>query len=104
MSEEKKLQMTFDPQTIEHLGVKMYSQLPNAIAELVANSYDAEALNVHIVLKDTEAEKSITIIDDGIGMSFEEVNDNFLRIGRKRREEDNAISRKRNSKSRRAVV
>lgn len=92
MSEEKKLQMTFDPQTIEHLGVKMYSQLPNAIAELVANSYDAEALNVHIVLKDTEAEKSITIIDDGIGMSFEEVNDNFLRIRRKRREEDNGMS------------
>lgn len=92
MSEEKKLAMTFDPQTIEHLGVKMYSQLPNAIAELVANSYDAEALNVHIVLTDTDAEKSIAIIDDGVGMSFDEVNDNFLRIGRKRREEDNGMS------------
>lgn len=92
MSEEKKLAMTFDPQTIEHLGVKMYSQLPNAIAELVANSYDAEALNVHIVLTDTEKEKSIAIIDDGIGMSFDEINDNFLRIGRKRREEDNGMS------------
>lgn len=84
--------MTFDPQTIEHLGVKMYSQLPNAIAELVANSYDAEAVNVHIVLSDTETEKSIAIIDDGIGMSFDEVNDKFLRIGRKRREEDNGMS------------
>lgn len=92
MSEEKKLAMTFDPQTIEHLGVKMYSQLPNAIAELVANSYDAEALNVHIVLTDTEEEKSIAIIDDGVGMSFDEVNDNFLRIGRKRREDDNGMS------------
>lgn len=92
MSEEKKLAMTFDPQTIEHLGVKMYSQLPNAIAELVANSYDAEALNVHIELTDTEKEKSIAIIDDGIGMSFDEINDNFLRIGRKRREEDNGMS------------
>lgn len=92
MSEEKKLAMTFDPQTIEHLGVKMYSQLPSAIAELVANSYDAEALNVHIVLTDTEEEKSIAIIDDGVGMSFDEVNDNFLRIGRKRREEDNGVS------------
>ncbi len=89
---EKKLAMTFDPQTIEHLGVKMYSQLPNAIAELVANSYDAEALNVHIVLTDTDKEKSITIVDDGIGMSFDEVNENFLRIGRKRREEDNGMS------------
>lgn len=92
MSEEKKLAMTFDPQTIEHLGVKMYSQLPNAIAELVANSYDAEALNVHIVLTDTVEEKSIIITDDGVGMSFDEINDNFLRIGRKRREEDKGMS------------
>lgn len=92
MNDDRKLTMTFDPQTIEHLGVKMYSQLPNAIAELVANSYDAEAVNVHIVLSDTETEKSIAIIDDGIGMSFDEVNDKFLRIGRKRREEDNGMS------------
>lgn len=92
MSEEKKLAMTFDPQTIEHLGVKMYSQLPNAIAELIANGYDAEALNVHIVLTDNDKEKSIAIIDDGIGMSFEEINEKFLRIGRKRREEDNGMS------------
>lgn len=91
-SEEKKLAMTFDPQTIEHLGVKMYSQLPNAIAELIANGYDAEALNVHIVLTDNEKGKSIAIIDDGVGMSFEEINDKFLRIGRKRREEDNGMS------------
>ena len=27
--EEKVLMMSFDPHTIEHLGVKMYSQLPN---------------------------------------------------------------------------
>lgn len=91
-NEENKLVMTFDPQTIEHLGVKMYSQLPNAIAELIANSYDAEALNVHIRLTDTDTEKSIAIVDDGIGMSFDEVNENFLRIGRKRREKDNGMS------------
>lgn len=91
-NKENKLAMTFDPQTIEHLGVKMYSQLPNAIAEIIANSYDAEALNVHIKLTDTDTEKSIAIVDDGIGMSFDEVNENFLRIGRKRREEDNGMS------------
>ena len=91
-NKENKLVMTFDPQTIEHLGVKMYSQLPNAIAELIANSYDAEALNVHIRLTDTDTEKSIAIVDDGIGMSFDEVNENFLRIGRKRREKDNGMS------------
>ena len=89
---EQKLIMSFDPQTIEHLGVKMYSQLPNAIAELIANSYDAESPEVHIILTDTESEKSIAVADTGIGMSFSEINDYFLRIGRKRRESDNGLS------------
>lgn len=90
--EGQKLMMSFDPQTIEHLGVKMYSQLPNAIAELIANSYDAESPDVHIVLTDNEREKSIAVIDKGVGMSFDEINDNFLRIGRRRRDSDNGLS------------
>ena len=53
-NQEQKLLMSFDPQTIEHLGVKMYSQLPNAIAELIANSYDAESPEGHIILTDNE--------------------------------------------------
>ena len=92
LSNDQKLMMSFDPQTIEHLGVKMYSQLPNAIAELIANSYDAESPEVHIILTDTDQEKSIAVVDTGIGMSFSEINDNFLRIGRKRRDLDNGLS------------
>lgn len=91
-NKEQKLQMSFDPQTIEHLGVKMYSQLPNAIAELIANSYDAESPEVHIILTDKEKEKSISVVDKGIGMSFDEINEKFLRIGRKRRVSDNGLS------------
>ena len=88
----KKLKMSFDPHTIEHLGVKMYSVLPNAIAELIANAYHAEAKVVNVVLKEDEGEKSISVIDDGVGMTFQEINNNFLRIGRKRRKEDNGMS------------
>ena len=29
----KQLELKFDPRTIEHLGIKMYSQLPYALAE-----------------------------------------------------------------------
>lgn len=88
----KKLEMSFDPQTIEHLGVKMYSQLPNAIAELIANSYDAESPEVYIVLTENKNDRTIKVSDSGVGMSFDEINDNFLRIGRKRRESDNGLS------------
>ena len=91
-NQKKRLSMSFDPQTIEHLGVKMYSQLPNAIAELIANSYDAESPEVHIILTDNEKEKSIAVVDKGVGMTFDEINDNFLRIGRKRRDSDNGLS------------
>jgi HSP90 family molecular chaperone len=81
-----ELKMQFDPSTLEHLGIQMYSRLPNALAELIANAYDADASIVEIKLYDSdENNKKIEIIDDGMGMSFEEVNDKFLRIGRHRR-------------------
>lgn len=87
-SEEKKeLVMKFDPNTIEHLGVKMYSTLPPVIAEIVSNSYDAEATEVEIWLFDKNPEKEILIKDNGHGMNFEEINAQFLRIGRNRRKD-----------------
>ncbi|HDC4371601.1 TPA: hypothetical protein O8L32_004737 [Enterobacter cloacae] len=42
----QNFRMTFDPKTIEHLGVKMYSTLPPALAELISNAYDADSENV----------------------------------------------------------
>lgn len=84
---QQELKMTFDPNTIEHLGVRMYSTLPPVLAELIANSYDADAENIKLNLKDDTADKEITIEDDGIGMSFDEINNKFLRIGRNRRDD-----------------
>ena len=85
------LLMSFDPSTIEHLGVKMYSKLPNAIAELIANAYDADASKVEIKLYD-KGKKEIVVQDNGVGMSFDEINNYFLRIGRNRRKEGNVRS------------
>lgn len=84
-SKSKDLQMEFDPNTIEHLGIKMYSTLPPVIAELVSNSYDADAENVIVELRNVDGKKSIEIQDDGHGMTFDQINDNFLRIGKNRR-------------------
>jgi uncharacterized protein (TIGR02391 family) len=83
---DKKLVMTFEANTIKHLGVKMYSTIPPALAELIANAYDACATEVHIKLYDGE-KKMVIVEDNGTGMSFDQVNDYFLRIGRNRREE-----------------
>jgi uncharacterized protein (TIGR02391 family) len=92
MAEERELLMSFDPHTIEHLGVKMYSNLPNALAELIANAYDADAKTVIINLYDNGKEKRIQVTDDGVGMSFDDINTKFLRIGRKRRQENDKYS------------
>lgn len=86
MEETTNLVLKFEPSTIEHLGVKMYSHIPPALAELIANSYDACAKNVHVKLYN-KPEKKIIVSDDGSGMTFEEINDYFLRIGRNRRKE-----------------
>jgi len=86
-SSKRKLTMSFDPKTIEHLGINMYSSLPNALAELVANAYDADARAVYINLTDKEGQKSVEVVDDGCGMDFDEINDKFLRIGRNRRKD-----------------
>ncbi|HRQ87774.1 MAG TPA: TIGR02391 family protein [Bacteroidia bacterium] len=88
---QKQLVMSFDPKTIDHLGVKMYSQLPNAMAELIANAYDADAGLVTIYLWDG-VDKSISVEDDGLGMTFDELNRKFLRIGRNRREEGETMT------------
>ena len=85
MSQQQKLVMEFDPNTIEHLGIQMYSTLPPVIAELVANSYDAEASSVEIFLYDNLESKRIIIKDSGHGMTFDEINSRFLKIGKNRR-------------------
>nr|DAL17663.1 MAG TPA_asm: hypothetical protein [Caudoviricetes sp.] len=86
---QEALIMKFDPRTIEHLGIKMYSSFHAALAELIANAYDANATNVHIDIVDNGIKK-ITVRDDGDGMTFDDVNKKFLVIGRNRRVEDKA--------------
>ena len=83
-----KLKLIFDPRTIGDLGVKMYTRLAHALSEAITNSYDADAENVEIKIEQTKNKiERIEIIDDGIGMSFEELQKNFLVVGRKRRKD-----------------
>jgi hypothetical protein len=90
-SDTNELIMQFDPNTIEHLGIQMYSTLPPVIAELVSNAYDADAKKVQIKLDDSNPNnKKISIIDTGHGMSFEDINNKFLLIGRNRRKDENS--------------
>lgn len=79
--------MEFQPQTIEHLGLRLYSSLPPVIGELVTNAWDADAKRVEITYPQralTPADE-VVIRDDGHGMNAQQFQDNYLAIGRDRR-------------------
>jgi len=75
--------MTLTLNVLNHLGLNLYSSLPAVAAEVVANSYDADAEHVWIkIAKDPE---QISITDDGEGMNEDDVNDKYLTVGYERR-------------------
>lgn len=85
-----KYKMTLDLQLLNHLGLNLYSNASAVISEAVANSWDADASEVNIVITGD----SITISDNGCGMDLEDVNSKYLHVGRQRRNADEAISPK----------
>ena len=83
--------------TVDKLGVKLYDKVSAVIAELISNSYDADAQKVSIYApmggylasktggKITDKGLEIKVVDDGIGMTPEQMQDFYLIIGAERR-------------------
>ncbi len=89
MEENTTYEMTVDLNVLDHLGIDLYSNIAAVLTEAVANAWDADAGKVEIdVAADHE---SIEIRDDGIGMSIEDMNAKYLRVGYRRRDEDRKI-------------
>ena len=78
--------MTVDLNVLDHLGINLYSNIAAVLTEAVANAWDADAETVDIKI-DPDA-KWIEIVDDGVGMTIGDMNDKYLRVGYRRREED----------------
>jgi hypothetical protein len=78
--------MTVDLNVLDHLGINLYSNIAAVLTEAVANAWDADAETVDIRI-DPQG-NWIEIVDDGIGMSVDDMNDKYLRVGYRRREED----------------
>ena len=85
----RQLHLYFSGRVIDLLGIEMYQSPVAAIAELIANGWDADAENVEVVLPDAlGADAEIIIQDDGNGMTFAECQDRYLAVGRNRRLEE----------------
>lgn len=98
--------------TVDKLGVKLYDKASAVVAEVVANSYDADAEKVTVKLpigtllahkkkvKDAKSGKEVETIEDlgyvieiednGHGMTPDEAIDYYLRVGRDRRSDPKA--------------
>lgn len=85
-------EMTVDLNVLEHLGINLYSNIAAVLTEAVANAWDADASSVQIRV-DPNSEW-IEIEDDGIGMSVDDLNGKYLRVGYRRRDEDAEHGRK----------
>ena len=92
--------MTFDPLTIEHLGLRLYSTLPPVVSELVSNAHDAESSKAEVVLPEGSITDTSEVIvrDYGHGMTPAEIQAEYLPIGRNRRGTDGKAIRSKNGK------
>lgn len=73
------LNFTVDSALLQELGERLVGKPHIALAELVKNSYDADAHDVVIELD--PGKDHIAVIDDGHGMTFEEFRDFWMRVG-----------------------
>lgn len=90
--------MTISRLTIDKLGIKLYDKVSAVLAELIANSYDADATKVTITIPCfgeylaskaggviSDIGHSIVVEDNGYGMTYEQVNPYYLKVGADRR-------------------
>lgn len=88
---DNKIYFNFSYFALRLLGKGLYSNAWTAIAELVANGFDAKADNVKIYINAANKEQSvIEIFDDGYGMGYEDLVDKYTFIGKDKRD-DNSL-------------
>lgn len=84
--------MRLDLNILNHLGLNLYSNTPAVLSEVIANSWDADASVVKITCN--QEDDLITIVDNGNGMDLNDINDKFLCVGYRKRDNGENISPK----------
>ncbi|MEU6581192.1 ATP-binding protein [Nocardia sp. NPDC046763] len=94
--DDHKYTMRISRLAIDKLGIRLYDRVSAVLAELIANSYDADATEVEVVLPwgamlagtvraVDEPAYEIVVSDNGHGMTAEEINEHYLMVGSDRR-------------------
>ncbi len=94
--ENIKFELTYA--ALKMFGKQLYSNVGSAISELVANGLDAGAKNIYIAINVMDKHHAtVEILDDGTGMSHNDIKDNYIKIGHNKRKgnsQNNLLGRK----------
>lgn len=74
---DREFKLKVSPRMLELLSKDLYTNMYFVLAELIANAYDADAENVYVFIDDNE----IRVEDDGLGMSADVLDFNYLLVG-----------------------
>ena len=93
MSQEP-LKLRFAGALVEQLGAQLYPSATSTVAELISNSWDADARNVWVTIPFGQSWDGgeIVVLDDGHGMTRDQAQSRYLEVGRKRRLTDNGMT------------
>jgi signal transduction histidine kinase len=90
-SERKSTTENFevDSALLSEIGEKLVTTPHVALSELVKNAYDADATEVHVMIKaDANGLPTVEVRDNGHGMTRKAVHDYWMRIGTTNKEDD----------------
>lgn len=90
--DKKEAKFDMSPSSVVQLGESLYKNIYGILIEYITNSYDADATVVSITIDRNR--KIIKIIDDGLGMSYKELEGGFLRVGKNRRKNTRGVTLK----------
>lgn len=86
MEESKYLSFSLGYVALKLLGKGQYSNVWSALSELIANGIDANATRIDIYIDMRDKQNSIVeILDNGVGMDYENVKNDYVVIGRNKR-------------------
>lgn len=75
---------------LNHLGRSLYRSFATVLGEAISNAWDADAKNVYIYLN--RGGNSFFIKDDGVGMTADDFQNKFLKIGYSKRKDGTKTS------------
>ncbi len=79
--DKDNIRFSVDAGVIDRLGTELVARQETAVSELVKNAYDADAIEVVLTFKDSDSiGGTLTIEDNGVGMTREQLVNGFMRI------------------------